>query len=120
MSAAEIERLEDERYRAVVEKDVATLERILHDDFQMVHSSGLSDTKASYIGGIRDGVLDYSRIDRSDQDVKAHGDTGVVFNRMSISIKVQGIAKDIEIRTLAAWHKSDSGWQLIAFNSANV
>jgi hypothetical protein len=52
-------------------KDVAALERILHDDLLYVHSSGgVADSKESYIAGLRDGLWDYSQISRS---VPVHG-----------------------------------------------
>ena len=61
MTEADIMRLEDERYAAMLAKDVAALERLLHPDLVYMHSSGIADTKASYIAGVRDRVWDYTQ-----------------------------------------------------------
>ena len=63
----EIAALEDARYTAMLKGDVATLERLLHPVLVYMHSSGVADSKASYISGLRDGVLNYQHIERADQ-----------------------------------------------------
>ena len=45
---ADITRLEDERYAAMVAKDIGTLERLLHPALVYMHSSGVADDKALY------------------------------------------------------------------------
>ena len=55
----EIARLEEDRYGAMLDKDVAILARRLDDDLVYMHSSGVADTKESYIRGLRDGAWDY-------------------------------------------------------------
>ena len=60
----DIERLEDERYQAMLDKDAPTLERLLHPDLVYMHSSGVADSKESYINGLLSGVWD-SRSDKT-------------------------------------------------------
>ena len=114
---SEILRLEDERYAAMLGKDVKTLERLLDADLVYMHSSGVADSKESYLGGLRDGVWDYQRIGRSEQTVKVSGDTALVFNRLAISIKVRGVQKEMDNRALAVWVRRDGAWRLIALQS---
>ena len=56
MTVSDIERLEDERYDAMLSKNVTALDRLLHEDLLYVHSSGVADSKGSYLAGLRDGV----------------------------------------------------------------
>ena len=85
-TVATIERLEDERYAAMLAKDVAVLQRLLHPDLVYMHSSGVADSKASYIEGLGNGAWDYRRIDRSDQTIRVHDGVAFVFNRLRIGI----------------------------------
>ena len=117
---AAIERLEDERYAAMLGKDVAGLDRLLHTDLVYMHSSGIADNKASYIEGLGNATWDYKRIERSDQTVRVHGGLGLVFNRISISIVVRGIPKELDNRALAVWVADGSTWTLIALQSGAV
>ena len=116
----EIERLEDERYAAMVAKDVKALERLLDEQLVYMHSSGVADSKQSYLSGLRDGVWDYQRIVRTEQTVKVSGDTALVFNRLAISIKVRGVQKELDNRALAVWVRRDGAWRLLALQSGAV
>ena len=118
--AAEIARLEDERYAAMLAKDVQTLERLLDDDLVYMHSSGVADGKASYIAGLRDGVWNYQKISRTEQTVKVSGDTALVFNRLAISIAVRGVPKELDNRALAVWVRRGGAWRLVALQSGAV
>jgi len=117
---ADIERLEDERYAAMLDKDIAALERLLHPELVYMHSSGVADSKGSYIGGLRDRVWDYGAIKRSDQTVKLHGSLALVFNRLKISLTVRGVPKTLDNRALAVWTSDDGSWRLIALQSGMV
>ena len=121
---ADIARLEDERYAAMLGKDIGALERLLHPDLVYMHSSGVADTKASYIAGVRDRVWDYHAIARSDQTVRLHGALALVFNRLKIDLSVRGVAKSLDNRALAVWVADDGGsrnsWRLIALQSGMV
>ena len=117
---AEILRREDERYAAMLAKDVAALELLLDEQLVYMHSSGVADSKESYIRGLREGVWDYQRIGRTDQTVKVSGDTAVVFNRIAISIKVRGERKALDNRALAVWVRRGGAWRLLALQSGAV
>jgi hypothetical protein len=49
MNDKEILGLEDKRFAAMVARDFAALEKTVHDDLLYTHSSGLTDTKASWL-----------------------------------------------------------------------
>lgn len=117
---AAIEQREDERYAAMLGKDAAALERLLHPDLVYMHSSGVADSKASYIAGLSDGTWDYKRIDRSDQTIRLHGSLALVFNRISISIVIRGVAKELDNRALAVWVDDDGTWKLLALQSGAI
>ena len=120
MDVTDILRLEDERYAATLAKDVDALERLLHSDLVYMHSSGVADSKASYVDGIRDGVWNYKNAERSDQTVKAHGGFALVFNRLVIDIAVEGVEKHLNNRALAIWAPERSSWRLIAMQSGPI
>jgi len=116
----DIARLEDQRYAAMLDKDVATLERLLHPDLVYMHSSGVADSKASYIAGVHDRVWDYSAIARSEATVRLHGVLALVFNRLKIDLSVRGVAKSLDNRALAVWVADEGAWRLIALQSGMV
>ena len=52
-SDKEILALEDKRYAAMCSGDFAALEAMLHDELLYTHSSGLTDTKATWLASLR-------------------------------------------------------------------
>jgi Domain of unknown function (DUF4440) len=72
-SKSEIERMEELRYTAMLNKDLETLNRVLHDKLLYLHSSGDKHTKASYVAGLTANEFGYRRIKRSKQTITLQG-----------------------------------------------
>jgi hypothetical protein len=117
---SKIETMEDRRYAAMLDKDMNMLRSILHDQLTYVHSSGVTDTKASYIAGLETGVWDYRCIRRSKQTIRVQGSLALVFNRISMNIAVRGHLVCMENRDLAVWIYEANIWRLIAVQSSAI
>ena len=117
-TSATIRRLEDERYAAMLAGDAATLERLLDPELRYTHSSGVVDSKASYIEGVRGKRWEYQAIDRAEETIVVRGDAALVFNRFRAGIKISGSPKQLDNRMLAVWSQDEGGgWRLIAIHS---
>ena len=66
-SDKEILALEDKRYAAMCGGDFAALEAMLHDELLYTHSSGVTDTKATWLGS---GKTKYKSATCSDRRVR--------------------------------------------------
>ena len=94
--ADEILALEQRRFKAMCAGDVAELDRLLHRDLNYTHSSGVADSKASYLGGVRDRRWDYQSIKTSGETVSRYGDTALVHCRLQIDLKVRDVEKKVD------------------------
>ena len=112
---AEVLAAEDRRYDALLGADLPTLERLFHDRLSYAHSSGVRETKAEYLGKIRDGYYDYQRIDHPVERVEVVGDTVVVVGLMTADLTVDGTPKTIDNLGLAVWTRATGNWQLLAY-----
>ena len=112
--------LDDRRYAAMLAGDTAVLEELLHDDLCYMHSTGGSDTKQSYIAGLRDGAFVYRKIERDDQTVRVHGDLGMVFNHMQADVEIRGNLRHLDNRLLAVWTRDGGKWRLIGLQSGSI
>jgi hypothetical protein len=119
-SISTIETMEDRRYVAMLYKDVKMLRSLLHDQLTYVHSSGVTDTKASYIAGIEAGTWDYRCIRRSKQTIKVQKSLALVVNCLSMNLAVGGHLVCMENRDLAVWVCEASIWRLIAVQSSAI
>jgi ketosteroid isomerase-like protein len=106
---------EDLRYRAMIDADLAALDRLLDDRVSYAHSSGVRDTKAQYLEKVRNGYYDYHRIDHPVERVEVVGDTAIVVGRMTADLTVDGTRKTIDNLALAVWARTAAGWRLLAY-----
>jgi hypothetical protein len=120
-SISTIETMEDRRYAAMLYKDVKMLRSLLHDQLTYVHSSGTTDTKASYIAGLEAGTWDYRCIRRSKQTIKVQKSLALVFNYLSMNIAARrDYLLRMENRVLAVWIYEANIWRLIAVQSSAI
>ena len=120
MTEDQVRKLEEQRYAAMLTGDVAALEKLLDDALTYTHSSGVVDTKASYIGGVRDKVWEYKNIARENERVVIRGDCGLVFGRLRIDLNVRGTAKKVDSNALAVWVEDGGQTRLVAVHSAGI
>jgi ketosteroid isomerase-like protein len=106
---------EDRRYRAMVEADLETMDRLCADELSYGHASGVRDTKQEYFAKVRSGYYDYHSIDHPVERVEVVGDTAIVVGRMTADLTVQGTRKTIDNLALAVWTKAGGEWRLLAY-----
>lgn len=117
-AASDIRRYEDERYQAMLEGDEQALDRLLDAELVYTHSSGVADTKASYLDGVRQKIWEYQDIARSDETIVMRDAVALVFNRLRIKINIRGTPRLLDNRALAVWTMSGEGsWRLLALHS---
>ena len=117
---AEIEHLEDRRYAAMLEADLATLEELLHEEAVYAHSTGGMDSKAAYIASLRDKVTVYKKIVRHEQTVRVTGDIGLAFSHTEIESEYKGADLHLNNRMLAVWLREDGVWRFLALQSGAI
>lgn len=115
---AEVRAADDRRKAATREAGVGTLASLLHDDLVYGHSTGVVDTKASYLDGLASGRVRYRTLETTIDRVVDQPGTVVLHGSMSATLEVEGQTRAIEVIYLSVWHRTDSGWQMIAFQSA--
>jgi ketosteroid isomerase-like protein len=106
---------EDRRYRAMVDADLETMDRLCADGLSYAHSSGVRDTKQEYFEKVRSGFYEYHSVDHPVERVEVVGDTAIVVGRMTADLTVRGTRKTIDNLALAVWTKDDGEWRLLAY-----
>jgi uncharacterized protein (TIGR02246 family) len=120
--ASEVEKTERAFVQAVVKADAAALERYLSPDLMYTHSSGVRDTRESYISGLRSGAMKYEKWDIEKLEVrKVTDDVAVVALRSAMRVANKG--KPVNEMTMSILHvfaRRDGRWQLVAHQSARL
>jgi ketosteroid isomerase-like protein len=104
----------DTQYQAAVaNNDVATMDRILADDFILVTGKGKVYTKADLLKEARDGKTKYERQDDTDQKVRVYGDTAIVTARLREKGTEEGKPFEYTLWFSDTYVRTPSGWRYV-------
>jgi ketosteroid isomerase-like protein len=112
--------LEQERIDAMQKGDLATLERILADEFIYTHSNARVETKQQLLEALKSGAFKYEEIKHSDLKAQVYGDTVVLRGKSDLKIKVTNLPLAFQIRFLGVYVKANGRWQLTAWQSTRL
>ena len=117
---AEILALETQRCAALVARDFDTLDELFTDDVKYTHSSGSTDTKASYLESLRSGALVYRSIERADTEVAVYDGAAVIATGVTLEITSAGTDRTIRGRATLTWVRDGGRWRFAAWQSTPV
>ena len=117
MNEKEILALEDKRFGAMIARDFKALDAMLHGDLLYTHSSGVTDTKASWLDSLKSRKVKYKSVQCSERKVRVFGDVALVTGRAAIEADINGQAKSLRLLFLNAWTKTAQGWKFVAWQS---
>ena len=118
----ELRLAEHSRVEALVNSDVARLEKLLGDDLTYTHSTGIKESKAEFLHLIQSGEVKYDSMQHENgASIRLYGDTGVLTGTSRVKVSVRGQALNLHIRFTEVWVKRDRGpWQLVAWQSTRI
>ena len=100
--------------------DLDALDRLFSDDLRWVHASGKVDTKTDMINQFGDGSMRCFTIERSDEEYRTFGPTGVATGVVAMDALVNGNRKQVVSRYTGVWSAHGGIPQLISWQSARA
>jgi len=113
----EILGLEDQRFGAMIARDFKGLEAMLHGELLYTHSSGVTDTKSSWLESMTSGRTKYKTVSCSERRVRILGEVALVTGRAAIEAEINGQPRQLKLVFLNAWAKTPQGWRFVAWQS---
>lgn len=115
---ATVRAADDERTAATVAADPARLDAIFSDQLHYAHSSGVIDTKASYMDSLVSGQSDYVSFEHLTREFVPAG-PGIVLmkGRAIIQAGPPGKPNTIDLNYLAVWREEGGRWRFLAWQS---
>jgi ketosteroid isomerase-like protein len=97
--------------QAMLTKDTAALDRLLHPDLTYSHSDGKTQTKADLLKSPGNN----QSITFGETTVRVYGDTAILKGPIEfVSISGGGTPATAHLSVLQVWLNGPSGWQLVA------
>lgn len=114
-----IKRLEAQRAAAMIAGDVETIATMLDPDLVYVHSTGVRDSRDTYLQALRDGEHIYENFQIKQSSCIETTDAVIVSSivNMRVRRKDQANAVAKELSVLSVWRASGNGWLLVALQA---
>jgi ketosteroid isomerase-like protein len=110
----DIRAMETQWNAARARADVATLDRILVDDWTVTHASGTTDTKAKYLADLRSGARKFAgAVTESDLVVRLYGDTAVAAGSSNSTVTLNGQPQGGALHFTRVYVKRDGAWKMV-------
>lgn len=111
--------LESQRMRieAMVNRDSATLDKILAQELTYLHSNGLFETKTDFIQSICSGKLVYEQINIEKWQIRRTGRISVIQGIADVKGLLNGRAFKVRLKFISIYKKIKNRWKLIAWQS---
>lgn len=112
---------EKSRFAAMVAKDFVALDQIIHEDLYYIHSNGSVDTKATFIGALKDGNRHYDDITIDQSSVRVYGEVGIINAKCTYHrTDDQGEKNNLRLHYTSVYAKLDGRWQHVSWQSFKI
>jgi hypothetical protein len=106
--------------QAMIRKDIATLSKLVGDDWTIQNDSGVVGTKAGFINDIKTGTLVVSKFQLHDVRVRVIGDVAIVQGSDDEVSSYAGKDGSGTFNWLDVWEKRNGKWVSIATQLTKV
>lgn len=115
--AAFVRALEQRRYQAMMDGDVAALDRLFADDLTYCHADGGMDTKGGLLAKIGAGTVCYEGITHAQDRVVLRPGIVVAFGAIQGIALVQGRPLPLDNRNVTVWVEEAAGWACTGYQA---
>jgi ketosteroid isomerase-like protein len=105
--------------QALMKKDAAGLQKLLHEDLTYSHSNARLQNKADVVKATT-GQTTIEAMDFSEVTVRVYGATALVRANLDIRNSTDGKSTTSHLNVLHVWLKGPGGWQLVGRQSTQV
>ena len=111
----ELIRANEEYIGALAQRDEATLNRIMSDDFVLAYPFE-GDDKGQFIADVLAGELKVESLEAHGATIRVAGDTGLVFGSETANWRYRGRDLSGRYRFLRVYTRQEGRWQIVALH----
>lgn len=109
----QIEELYRTYWQCMINKDIAGMDRLMADDYELRHMTGLKQPKQDFFWSVTSGELNYYSAKHDEIIVQVSGDTATMIGRSKVTAAVYGGEKNTwKLQGDFTLRKEDGVWKL--------
>ncbi|HAI84402.1 MAG TPA: DUF4440 domain-containing protein [Chitinophagaceae bacterium] len=105
---------------AMIDGDVATLDKLTSEVLTYGHSAGAIETKQDYLQNIKVGNSDFVTMQLTDQQIIMRGKTAIVRHVLTGTTNDRGKPGEVKLKVLQVWQLEKGRWVLLARQSVKI
>lgn len=113
-------KLHEAKFRWMVNKNLDSLNAILDERVQYVHSNGWTENKKEIIEDIRSGKLVMSSVKVSEASARVYKGFVIVNGKGSFNVLLNGEPIDISLLYTEVYAKRQNGWLLVSRHANRI
>jgi uncharacterized protein (TIGR02246 family) len=110
----------DRRIAATIKGDLAGLAAMMTEDLTYTHSSGVEETRAEFLEGLKTGKYVYREITPRDRRVRVHGDAAIVSGPCRVVIEPGGKRTELDLYFTELYVKEGGAWRMALWQSTRL
>ena len=110
----------DKRIALTIAGDRAGLAAMMTDDLTYTHSSGIEESKAEFLDGLKSGKYLYREIAPRGRKVRVHGDAAIVSGPAHVVIEPGGKRTEIDLYFTELYVKEGGQWRMALWHSTRL
>ena len=118
--ADEVKAAENEWLTGITKNDFRKLDLVLAEDLMYLHSTGVMDSKASYVKSLQTGKQKYVSGKINDLKIRVYGQTAVLNGDANFEFVTDGKPGKAHLKYTHVFMKGGKGWQLVSHQSLKV
>ncbi len=116
-----IEALEKQFQKAQLDGDIATMDKLLSDDYLGISANGELSTKTQQLDHMRNRSLVITQMDTSDQKIKLIGPTAIVNSEVQVEGSLDGSPLRGRFRYTRVYQRLPGGaWKITSFEATRI
>lgn len=113
-------KLHEAKFRWMVNKNIDSLNAILDERVQYIHSNGWTENKKEIIEDIRSGKLVMSSVKVSEASARVYKGFVIVNGKGSFNVLLNGEPIDISLLYTEVYAKRQNGWLLVSRHANRI
>ena len=112
--------LEQQRFQAMMQKDVAFLENVLADNVTYAHSNGLVENKRQHLENVGSGNITYQQMEVEENNLRLYKKTAVNNGIIHVKGLYKGTPFQVRLGYTNVYVKEKRQWRLAAWQSVKL
>jgi ketosteroid isomerase-like protein len=111
---------EERRVQALLNADMAELDRLFHEDLLWTHSAGMTDIKPTILTKLSSGGTKYFEIELTDITIRPFSEVVLSTGVAIMHAEVAGTEYHLKNRYTNLWAEDGGNWKMIHWQSTGI